>query len=313
MKVHEYKNTRTQCERGSVIALGLFDGVHRGHRELIRTARDEASRRGAALSVFTFRAEGAGMKSGPILYSTEEKLRILEELGVGEVIISDFSSIADMSAEDFIRITLAEDIGCSCAVAGFDFRFGRGAEGDAAMLENRLSSLGIDCITLEEQRHGGEKISTSRIKRLLGDGDTEEANKLLGSPYYVRSKVGSGLGLGRRLGIPTVNFETDEESLPLRRGVYRTAVVIDKRAYNAVTNIGTCPTFGERKMHAETNIIDFDGALYGEELKVYFLGYLREEKHFESEKELIMQINIDKNRAIKENGADKLWQEIGQS
>jgi len=196
------------------------------------------------------------------------------------------------------------------AVYGFDFRFGKRARGDAKLLSDTLDRMNIPYTTAEEQKIDGEKISTSRIKSALREGDTERANALLCTPYFMTSTVKRGDGRGKSLGFPTVNTDFEDGQFVIKHGVYRTAIEVDGKLYSAITNVGTCPTFEERRTHAESYIFDFDGDLYGKKIQVFFLGYLREEKRFESEKELIMQINVDKNRAIKENG-DLKWQATG--
>ena len=138
--------------------------------------------------------------------------------------------------------------------------------------------------------------------------DVKAAREFLGMPYRIRAFVEHGNGVGKSLGFPTLNTPARH----LKNGVYRTATEIDGRLYPSLTNVGVCPTFEARTVHAETYIIDFSGDLYGKSVRIFFLDYLREEKAFSNEKELILQINVDKNRVISENG-DMTWQEIGLS
>lgn len=311
MKIYEYTPGKRVGIGAAVIALGLFDGVHKGHRSLLMTAKRAAMERGLTFAVFTFPAE-SGFKGDGSLYPTSEKLRLLEALGVEAVIMAEFGSVSKVSAEDFVNHSLIEDMNCSVAVAGYDFRFGKGALGDAALLSEILSSRERECIVEAEHRINGEKISTSKIKELLRRGDPMGACEFLGYPYFLGGEVEHGRGMGTTLGFPTVNTNIGEGSAYLKRGVYRTVTEISGMRYNSITNVGICPTFPSRPLHAETYIIDYSGDLYGKEIRIFFIDYMREEKAFSSEKELIMQINIDKNRAIKENGEIK-WQEIGLS
>ena len=310
MKIYEYTPGQRLSIKAAAIALGFFDGVHLAHRRLLERTQKIAKERNLVFAVFTFPAED-NFKGEKSIYSTEDKLAILESLGVEAVILADFGSVADISAQKFVTDSLVGDMNCRAAVAGYDFRFGKGAIGDAELLSSLLSSRSAECFIEEEMKMDGKKISTTEIKSQLKDGRVDEAKKLLGAPYFIRAKVTRGLGLGKkRLGFPTVNTDFKDASAPLRRGVYRTAVEISGKLYSSVTNVGTCPTLGERKIHSETFIIDFSEAVYDEEIRIFFLGYLREEKKFINEEELILQINIDKNRAIYENG-DLTWQEIG--
>lgn len=305
MQVYEYTVSK-KADGKRVVALGFFDGVHIGHRSLLLAAREAADRLGLPLAVFTFPAESAGLKDTGRLYSTAEKLEILEELGTDQVILADFSSVMNISAEVFVRSSLLSDMGAVAAVCGKDFRFGRGAEGDAGLLFRLMEEGGGECITVSDSCLYGAKVSTTAIKGYLAAGDIDKANAMLGAPLKLSGRVAHGLGLGRRLGFPTVNVPIGEKAAIVRHGVYRSEVEVAGVRYPALTNIGTCPTVGEREAHAESYIIGEVGAIYGEKIKVFLLEFLRDEKRFESEKELIMQINVDINRVKsqidKENG-----------
>ena len=305
VKIYEYTPGEKVGIGRSVIALGFFDGVHKGHRCLLESARRLAKDKNYTFAVFTFHAED-GFKGDGALYPNEEKLRLFDSLGVEAVIIAKFASVSGISADEFVKRALIVDMECRTAVAGYDFRFGKGALGDAELLTNILRDSGRECIIESEHKIKGEKISTTKIKELLSLGKVDEAREFLGAPFRLTARVEHGLGKGVSLGFPTVNTPTAH----LKKGVYRTATEISGALYNSITNIGTCPTISERALHAETYIIDYSGDLYGKEIRIFFLGYLREEKRFSSPEELIMQINVDKNRAIKENG-DLKWQEIG--
>lgn len=309
MKIYEYIPGRQIDTKATAIALGFFDGIHIAHRRLLERTREIAKAENLVFAVFTFPSED-NFKGEEAIYSTEQKLSILESLGVEAVILASFKSVSEISAQSFVTDSLISDMRCRAAVAGYDFRFGKGAAGNAEQLASLLSSSGAKCVIEKEMKIDGEKISTTRIKALLKEGRVEEAKKILGAPFFIKSKVSHGLGLGKELGFPTVNTELTSGRVPLRRGVYRTAVEISGRLYSSVTNVGTCPTFEERTEHSETFIIDFSETVYEEEIRIFFLGFLRDEKRFLSKEELILQINVDKNRAIKENG-DLTWQEIG--
>ena len=293
-----------------VMTLGFFDGVHIAHRDLIRKAREIADSKGIALGVFTFSSEGGLKPEAKRLYTTEEKIKIFEGLGVDFAVVADFASISSLSAEEFVKSALVRQMGCRAAVIGFNFRCGRGAEGDAQALCRLMAECGGECEVRRELTLDGQTVSTTLIRSCLEKGDVERATKLLGAPYRISSSAIHGRGVGKALGFPTVNTRLEPWRVDLRRGVYRTAVRADGVIYSALTNIGTCPTFEQRENHAETYILDFDGDLYGKTVDIYLLEYMREERRFESEKELIMQINVDKEQAIKKNGEIK-WQELG--
>lgn len=309
MTIYEYKPGQQIDIKDAAIALGFFDGIHMAHRRLLERTREIAKKENLVFAVFTFPSED-NFKGEEIIYSTEQKLSILEKMGVEAVILANFKSVSEISAQNFVNNALFCDMHCRAAVAGYDFRFGKGAKGNAKLLSSLLSLLGAKCFIEDEMKIDGEKISTTRIKALLKEGRVEEAKRFLGAPFFIKSRVKHGLGLGRKLGFPTVNTEFKGGVTPLKQGVYRTAVEISGRLYSSITNVGTCPTFEERTVHSETFIIDFSEAIYEEEIRIFFLGFLREEKKFNSQEELIMQINVDKTKAINENG-DLKWQEIG--
>lgn len=310
MKIHSYKPGMSIGEK-TAVALGYFDGVHAAHRRLLATAKQIAEKRGLVFTVFTFSSR-IGVKENSLIYSNDEKLTILESLGVEAVVLADFSDISKISAESFVTDCLFCDMGCRVAVAGFDFRYGNGRAGNISTLKDSLTALGAECIIEPEHTMDGEKISSSKIKELLSLGEVGRAKKFLGYPYQLVSEVEHGRGEGTKLGFPTVNTRLSPDRVMLRHGVYRTAVEISGELYTGITNIGTCPTFEAREAHAETYIIGYSGSLYGKKIRILFLGRLRDEKKFNSPQELIMQINIDKNTAIKENG-ELRWQDFGQS
>ncbi len=296
----------------TAVALGFFDGVHSGHRRLIELLVREAKKNGLLPCVMTFTENLLLSKNkSTLIYNTEDKLRIFEELGIEITFLVDFSSISDLSADEFVREVLVKSFLTSLAISGYNFRFGKRASGNADTLTSLMREYGGEAIILEEQIMLGSPISSTRIRELINKGEVDEAGKLLGTPYFIHGVVERGLGLGKAYGFPTVNIPINDNS-PLRSGVYRTAVKIGNKLYTGITNVGTCPTIETRAVHAETMIADFDEDIYGEEIYVYFLGYLREERKFGSVAELREQIYADKERAIKENG-DLLWLATGLS
>ncbi len=314
MKVIEYSLLKkSEHRKPCAVALGYFDGVHMGHRALISMLTEKAKELSLTSCLFTFSESLAKSKNKQtLLYKLEDKLRIFEKLGIDEVVIADFDDVAELTPSEFVGGTLVDDLGAEVALCGYNFRFGRYASGDASMLLRLMEEKGGRAVILSEMRHDGEELSATRIKELLKAGKIEKANELLGTPYFIRGTVERGLGLGGAYGFPTVNMSLDG-SIPLAVGVYRTAVKIGEKLYTGVTDVGTCPTVKEREIHAETLIADFEGSLYGENICICFLGYLRGEKSFASIDELREQIYKDRDAAIKLNGDLTKWQAIGQS
>ena len=291
-----------------VLALGFFDGVHIAHRELIKSARDVAEERGLPLGIFTF---AGGIKPGARrIFTDSEKCEIFESLGADFVVFAIFDAIKGVTAEDFVKDILIKEEKCAVCVAGFNFRFGCGASGDARMLVSLMKEGGGEAIIKSEVSLGGECVSSTRIRGRIEAGEMQYARELLGIPYYIKGRVEGGRRVGRTLGFPTVNLPISDEKAVPRCGVYRSAVLLGTRAFSAITNVGSCPTFEGREVHSESYILDFEGDIYGEEIKVFLLDFMREEIAFSSHEALKMQINIDKNNAILANG-DIKWLEHG--
>ncbi len=287
-----------------VLALGFFDGVHLGHRELLKQAKNKATELGLPLGVFTFASSGS-IKSGALrIYGDDEKAHILSELSVDFVVFADFERLSVVSAEEFVRRVLTDELRARVAVAGFNYRFGKGASGDAEALSHLMAAMGAQALICEEYLLDGKTVSTTRIREALAAGNIKEAERLLGAPYRIAGKVCHGRGEGKRLGFPTLNTELKDGMLLPKRGVYHTAIKLDGKIYSSLTNVGTCPTFDPRAAHLETYILDFRGDLYDEDISIYFIDYLREERRFSSEKELIMQIIVDKNTILDKNISD---------
>ena len=275
------------------IALGFFDGAHVGHRQLIETMLTEAKRRGLKSAIFTFPSESVGLKSGVNrLYGTEEKLELLASFDTDYIILADFSSLASATPEEFVLEHLCHGLNCALAVAGYNFRFGTRASGDADDLSALMKGNGRECLIFPEKRLDGEVLSTTAVRAALRDGDCERATGMLGAPYFVLSTVVRGRGVGRAFGFPTLNT-AKESIIPLPRGVYATLVTVGGRTYVGVTNIGICPTFEPREEHLETMLLDFDGSVYGERVKISFLKRLRDESVFASPEKLKEQIDRD--------------------
>ena len=298
MRIYKY-TPDTEISGKRVIALGFFDGVHLGHREIIKRAIDEARALFLPSAVFTFSGESFMLKGGH-LYSTEEKLHILESLGIDEVILADFSAMKEMEAAGFVTDTLLSDLGCIAALCGNDFRFGKGAVGNTSLLSSLLSENGASLICVDDVTENGRKISSTLIRELIREGKIEEANRLLGSPYIIKCRVKKGLGLGKTFGFPTVNADIDERGADILSGVYKCICRVDGEGYRALTNVGVCPTVSDRNKHIEAYLLDYSGDLYGKEIVLEMLDFLRPEIKFESKEELIMQIKLDINKAFGE-------------
>ncbi len=296
----------------AVVVLGFFDGVHRGHRQLLATAAKEAKRADGPLCVFTFSGENTQLKKDVArIYSTEQKLRLLEDCGADCTVLCDFDSISHMCAEQFVRDVLCRDLGCVCAVCGYDFRFGKGASADAQTLRSLLAQAGRGCVIQPAVTQAGQVLSATHIRELLTRGDMARAWEALGEPYRMSGVGEHGRGIGGTLGTPTVNLTFAPGLCRPKSGVYRCLAQVRGNTYHALTNVGTCPTFGERPLHAECWIDGISGDLHGECVTVFFLGYLREERRFSSPEDLKMQIQLDKIAMTEQNPSPDTWTILG--
>lgn len=311
METIHYLPGKTRAEEESVLALGFFDGMHLGHRALLALAKQRAQALGHKLAVFTFPAEEDTIKKSALrLYDTKKKLSIFDALGVDTVYICELSAVANIEPKDFVYSCLATDLRAHTTVCGFNYRFGHGASADAEDLAHYMKALGRESITVPAKLYEGELLSSTAVRERLLLGDVERASKMLGEPYALCGRVEAGDGRGRTLGFPTVNIPLQKNRLLLPFGVYATATRTDTGICPSVTNVGTCPSFEARRMHAETHLFGFSGDLYGKEIETLFLARLRDEKVFSSENDLIMQINIDKEKAME---VYKKWQEAGRN
>lgn len=285
-----------------VVLLGNFDGVHIGHRALIERACAEASKRDNGVTVWTF-----DTIFSPQLTSLEDRESILRDYGVDEIIIESFDRVKNMTPMEFVHEILIDRLNAEVCVCGYNYSFGKGGKGDPRLLTELCSRYGVEVLTVGRVMLEGEDVSSSTIRGKLADGDIEGANKLLGRPYFLYETVKDGAKQGRTVGMPTINFYPEGRCLP-KNGVYATATLLPSgKLMPSVTNIGTRPTLNDgRGVSAETYIIDFDGDVYGEKIKVDFYEFLRPERKFESLDGVFdaVKSDIEKSRAIfkKRNG-----------
>ena len=271
----------------TAVALGLFDGVHRGHQSVIRAAVSEST---LTPAVFTFQFDQKDLITKPHfarILSPALKVRKLEELGVEVMFEPLFSSIMSMEPESFFNGILRNFMHAGAIFCGDDFHFGKGASGDTALLQRYCKDAGIRFEVVPPLLDDGAPVSSTRIRAALREGDIPLANRLLGYPYMTDGEVVHGRHLGRKLGFPTINQLFAPEDLIPRFGVYATIAEIDGKRYVGATDIGVKPTVGEGYAPAaETYLLDFDGDLYGKNITLSYYAFLRGERKFSSLAEL---------------------------
>lgn len=278
------------CPRS--VALGLFDGLHPAHRQVILSAAADMED-GTHLSVYTF--DPATITTKPILRLSDEaeEEHLLNLLGVDELFRVDFAAVQHLSPADFVRNVLKEQLGAVKVSCGYNYRFGYRGEGDTALLTALCAEVGIAVTVVPEVDIDGIPVSSTAIRAAIADGDMVTARRLLGRPYCLHTPVTEGQHLGNQLGFPTINQPLPQGFAHPRYGVYASCVQFEGETYPAVTNIGVRPTVGTDAPLAETYIIGFSGDLYGRSPRVYPLAYLRPEQTFSSLEELTAQIEKD--------------------
>ena len=283
------------------VALGLFDGIHLGHRKVLELALKNAER-GYTPAVFTFAPDTVLKKPtgcDGYIYTAAEKMRILENMGFGCVYSPPFAEVCGISGDEFARDILAGTMNAAYVCCGNNFRFGRNASCGVDELRELGRKYGFEVNVAEDEFLDGEIVSSGRIRLLLLNGDISQANLLLGDSYAVSAEVVTGAALGRTIGFPTANQLFEDNQLVPKFGVYRAETEIDGVTYRAMTNIGIKPTvnYGGKPL-AETYISGFSGDIYGRTIQVRLLEFIRPEKKFGSVEELKAQIAEDLQKTI---------------
>lgn len=292
------------ADRGGLIAIGNFDGVHRGHQAMLAQAGEQAAARGLALSAAVFdphpRRHFAPDAAPWRLMGDARRAAGLAALGVARLHILPFGvEMAAMTPEVFARTVLTEGLGAQAVAVGADFRFGRGRAGDADTLAALGRELGFDVIATDlETAAGGEKVSSSAIRARLAEGDVTGAAALLGRPWIVDGVVAEGDRRGRTLGFPTANIGLEDYVRP-RFGVYAVTLGIgdEAPARPGVANIGRRPTVDGTAERLEVHLFDFSGDLYSKPVSVAFHAFLRDERRFDGLDALKAQIAADADAA----------------
>jgi len=281
------------------LAIGVFDGVHLGHQSVINRASAAAAKAGGTSVVLTFHPHPVRVlrpeKAPRLLTSTQHKTLLIEKLGIGALLIQEFSlAFSRTPPRDFILQLLryAKELRTICVGEGWSF--GANRSGSVSLLRELAASEGFDLDTVEAVVIEGEAVSSTRVREAVEKGELDQAAKFLGRPFTVLGTVTKGNLLGRQLGFPTANLRTHNEQFP-PNGVYAVKAWHEAKEYGGVVNIGVRPTLeqtkGERIL--EIHLFDFDRDIYGDEVEVSFLEYLRPEKKFQSLTQLREQIGRD--------------------
>ncbi len=285
-----------------VLTIGNFDGMHKGHLALFDKVKERAKSLQGQSAIMTFEPHPIKVimpgNGPPLITPIQQKLRLMEGTGIDVIFCLPFTKeFAAISARDFVKDILVDKIGIKEIVVGYDYTFGHGREGNIQLLKEMGTPFGFTVHVVDPVRINNTLVSSTSIRNLVQEGNLKEAKKLLGRDYQISGTVVKGKDRGDRLlGFSTANLELIDELTP-GVGVYAVSIHIDDQTYYGLTNIGYNPTFGEGTFSVETHILDFSRDLLGKTIRVDFIERLRDEKTFESAKELAEQIGKDIVRA----------------
>ena len=291
-------DTHIEQNQPTAVTLGNFDGLHLGHRALIKLTKQFAEDEGLKSVVFTFSPHPMlvfGKKDNfALIMSPEEKKYTMEQMGIDTYIEYPFDQkFAAMSAEEFAVKLIFEKLQCRVLIVGENYHFGANRSGDYDMLQKLGEARGVKVIAVPSVLYEEERVSSSRIRKCLLQRDLEDANRMLTEPYFILGTVAEGKKLGRTIGFPTVNIVAHPLKLFPPNGVYATKTLYQGNYYYGVTNIGMNPTVNGTQKIVETYLLNFNQDVYGETLQTFFYKFLRSERKFPSVEALRQQIEMN--------------------
>ena len=277
-------------------AIGIFDGVHIGHKSIIQMVKQSANADNLSSCLITFNPHPQEVITGkqlPLIVPFSERVKLLEQEKLDITVCFNFTKeFSGLSAEEFITDILVGRLNLKKLFVGPDFVFGRNRGGNTELLFNLGMKLGFETKTVSQVTKNGHPVSSTEIRNLISDGKIDQVNEYLGRRYSIEGKVTEGEKRGRILGFPTTNLDTEWKFLP-RLGVYITYALVRGKRYQSITNIGYRPTFGNNSLLIETHILDFEDDLYGKHIRLEFLKRLRDEKKFSGIEALKSAISLD--------------------
>ena len=287
----------------SILTLGTFDGVHKGHRKIISNLKSEAKRNNLRSIILTFFPHPRNIVSSEIIKSIstiDEKIKIFSDLGIDELIIQKFDkSFANMDAKEFIEL-LVDNLKIKKIIVGYNHRFGKNRSADINVLKDFSLKYDFEVLEIKAFEVENIKISSTKIRDAIQQGNIKLCNNYLGYNFNINGDVVKGKSIGKSLGFPTANIKIVEEyKIMPKNGVYLVRCFFEKEKLYGMMNIGFNPTFGSNDKTLEVNIFDFDKDLYGETIRIEFLNFIREEIKFENVELLQNQLIKDRENCIK--------------
>lgn len=297
MKIIEL-DKEVEIEGPTSLALGFFDGIHLGHRRILERAGNISRKKGWRSGILTFNRHPRELllpdSHFHYLTTLAEREKIVDFIGLDYFIIMPFTrEVANTGAGDFIDKILLKKLKARAVVVGYDYHFGKGAEGNVALLREKLEPLGVEVHVMGEIVLDHERVGSTQIRNDILKGAFDHANRSLGRWYSLEGRVIQGKRRGRELGIPTANLALPEEKVIPPEGVYCVLALHEGKIYRGVGNVGTRPTFGEYHPNIEIHLLDFNKHIYGDKLRIFFIRHIRDIIRFDSVSDLVERIKSD--------------------
>ena len=303
MKIIKSNTIKIPKSNFNITTIGSFDGIHLGHKKILQTITKKAKKNNGKSILITFwphpRYVLKKNNDFKLLTSLDEKIKIFEENKIDILYVIDFSSkFSKVSAYNFVKNILLDELKTNCILIGYNNNFGKNREGNIKYLEQNKNIFNIDIISIPKQSIDKISISSTKIREYLTNGKIQSANQLLGRKYSINGKVVRGNGIGRKINFPTANIQINEpKKLLPKNGVYAVKVILNKKTYLGMLNIGYKPTIENKKKTIEVNIFKFSKDIYNNKISINFIKRIRNEKKFKNLNELKKQLIIDKKKA----------------
>ncbi len=292
-----YEYDKVNTKRGTAIAMGNFDGLHKGHMKLLTMLSNVAQDNGLSSVAYTFDKHPIHAIKGEdtlkLIADNAYKEELLSACDVDTLFFENFEAVKDLSPKDFVKDILVEKLNMKIAVVGLHNHYGKDSEGDVKLLRELGQEYGFMVYMIKPLYVGDFVCSSTKIRALIENGDLELAEELLGRPFKIKNVVIEDKKLGKTLGYPTANMVPEKTQLLPKNGVYATTTYVDGKAYKSITNVGTSPTVGDDTVKIETYMLGFDGDVYNEAIEVEFLKKIRDVRAFGSLDELSAQLAED--------------------
>ena len=304
MKVH-YSTDQLPAFKNAVITIGTFDGVHSGHQQIINTLKAAATEAGGESVIITFHPHPRKVVSSAVtgirlINTLKERIELFEKTGIDHLVVVPFTEyFANQSAEEYISDFLIDKFHPHTIIIGYDHRFGRERSGDYKLMEDKAPVYNYRLMEIPEHLLDAVKVSSSNIRQAILHSQVEEANKLLGYPFFFEGEVVHGDKIGRTIGYPTANLKsTDEEKIVLGDGIYAVYTEVEGTRYKGMMSIGFRPTVNGKKRVVEVNLFNFEKDIYGQLIRVIVIKHLRSEVKFNGLEELKQALHKDKENSL---------------